>query len=72
MAIISYNLHNKETSSIRVTKLVKVLEQVDAELRLEPKSVWLNCGLPALWGSVPNFNVEGVDFPLHYQEILRH
>ena len=39
MAIISYNLHNKETSSVRVIKLVKVLEQVDAELRLEPKTV---------------------------------
>ena len=34
----SYNLHSKETSSIK-TSLLKVLEQIDAELRLEPISV---------------------------------
>ena len=38
MTVISYNLHSMETSSIK-TSLLKVLEQVDAELKLEPISV---------------------------------
>lgn len=38
MAIISLNLHNKETPSIRVIKLLKVLRLVDVELRLEKES----------------------------------
>lgn len=45
--IISYNLHNKEKSSMIVMMLLKILEQVDAELRLEHKSVRLNWWFPS-------------------------
>ena len=38
MTVISYNLHSMEASSIK-TSLLKVLEQVDAQLKLEPISV---------------------------------
>lgn len=42
MVIISYNLHNKETPSIRVIKLLRVLKQIDVDLRLEKDSSKLN------------------------------
>lgn len=42
MAIMSLNLHNKKTPSIRVIKLLNVQKQVDADLRLEKESSKLN------------------------------
>ena len=67
MTVNSYNLHSKETSSIR-TSLLKVLEQEDAELRLSKRA------FPVLLGSTSDFNIEGTDIlpPSNSQTLAGH